>query len=264
MSEQNESVHAQQGTEGPPPPRFRATDPREKEFALFEANFVPMEKDPTPGEVVDSLLKRPASVIYEVVKGRHLRTGLLLAAIGVVCMLCYGGAMGAFSGGHQFWAVPIKATIGIFLSALICLPSLYIFVCLSGGKQSLAQIACIFLAALALSGILLLGFVPVTWVFSQSTNAAGSMAAMHMVFWAIGIYFGLTLLRRALGFLGGREMAAFKTWAIVFIVVVMQMCTTLRPLVGEYSGFREKGKKFFLTHWSESLGHAGRGPARGR
>jgi len=30
----------------------------------------------------------------------------------------------------------------------------------------------------------------------------------------------------------------------------MQMCTTLRPLVGEFQGFRLLGKKFFLVHWA--------------
>ncbi len=54
-----------------------------------------------------------------------------LAAATLGCLLLYGLVMGSFSGGVQWWAAPAKLVGGTLLSAVICLPSLYIFmVCL--------------------------------------------------------------------------------------------------------------------------------------
>ena len=54
--------------------------------------------------------------------------------ITVVCSLVYGVVTGTFSGGTQLWAAPIKIAGGLLISAAICLPSLYIFTCLSGSQ----------------------------------------------------------------------------------------------------------------------------------
>ena len=40
---------------------------------------------------------------------------------------------------------------------------------------------------------------------------------------------------------------------IIFVLVVVQMTTALRPIVGKADTFLPKDKKFFLTHWSDSL-----------
>ncbi len=216
----------------------------------FGSQYAPMDKSITTQRMVSTLLKQPAQVIYEIIEGNRPRVLLALCFILVTCMLGYGFVMGLFSGGHQLWAVPVKVCLGVLLSAAICLPSLYIFVCLSGGDQSLSQVAGMLLAALALSGVLLVGFAPIAWVFSQSTNASGFMGGIHIVFWGIGFVFGMRLLESALKHLNSYATGVFKTWAVIFILVVLQMTTTLRPLVGEYRGARVLGKKFFLHHWS--------------
>lgn len=128
-----------------------------------------MESTPTPFRVVDSLLKHPARVVYEIAKNGSVRCAAALLAITAVCLLGYGVVMGTFSGGAQWWAVPLKVALGMLFSALICLPSLYIFACLSGGKQSLPEVGGFLLLALALGSILLVGFAPIAWIFSQTT-----------------------------------------------------------------------------------------------
>jgi len=202
---------------------------------------------------VEALLKRPASVIHEIANGNLAGTAAVLLAIATACMLGYGVIMGAFSGGHQLWAVPLKTVTGMLLSALICLPSLYIFVCMSGGEQSFAEVWGLFLSSLALTAILLAGFAPVTWIFSQSTNAVAFMGFLHLAFWIVGTYFGLRLLQVALAFLNKRPARILGLWSVIFTLVVMQMCTTLRPLVGEFEEFQFQEKKFFLVHWLSSL-----------
>jgi len=223
--------------------------PRNCAAAAFADHYVPLGDSATTQNVVSALLKQPAQVICEIIQGNRQRISLMLVFIVIVCLLGYGVVMGMFSGGHQLWAVPAKVCLGLLLSAVICLPSLYIFTCLAGGDQSLSQVASLLLASLALGGILLIGFAPVAWVFSQATNASGFMGGIHLVFWGIGVLFGLRLLEAALSHLSRCNPAVFRTWAVIFILVILQMTTTLRPLVGEYQGARLLGKKFFLQHW---------------
>src|ERR1041384_5119040 len=137
--------------------------------------------------------------------------------------------------------------IGTVLSILICLPSLYIFTCLSGIDARLRTVTGVFLAALGLGALLLIGFAPVAWIFSQSTDSVAFMGALHLLLWAIGIKFGLRLLQGMTFLLGAsRQGHHMKGWSAIFIVVCLQMTTTLRPIVGTSKNFLPDEKKFFL------------------
>ena len=167
-------------------------------------------------------------------------------------MAAYGLVVGSFSGGAQIWIAPTKIMIGTVLSILICLPSLYIFTCLSGIDARLRTVTGVFLAALGLGALLLIGFGPVAWIFSQSTDSVAFMGGLHIGLWAIGILFGLRLLQ-AMGCLLGSARTRLKLWRGIFIVVCLQMMTTLRPILGASEHFLPKEKKFFLSHWLETM-----------
>jgi len=215
----------------------------------FAEDFRPTDRGVTPFQLVDDLLKHPGRVIYEISQGRRGLVTAMLFAKAVVCSAMYGLVMGSFSGGPQLWIVPAKVVVGLLLSALICLPSLHILTSLAGGNQSFGETTAILLVNLALSGILLVGFAPIAWIFSQSTNAAAFMGGLHLLIWGVGAYFSLRLMRTSLSFLNRRAMNVLTLWGLIFTVVVFQMCTTLRPLVDEFSGFRLQEKEFFLKHW---------------
>ena len=133
------------------------------------------------------------------------------------------------------------------------LPSLYIFTCLSGIDAQLRTVTGVLFAAVSLGALLLIGFAPIAWIFSQSTDSVAFMAALHIGLWAIGIMFGLRLLEAMGHFLGGSARSHLKFWSMIFIVVCLQMMTTLRPIVGTSDRFLPSEKKFFLTHWAETL-----------
>jgi len=236
-------------------PTPRTVEPsKPRGTAAIEENYEPMGRALTLPAVVDALLKRPGSVVYELVGERRGRIMKLLAALALVCTAGYGFVMGSFSGGAQLWAVPLKAAGGMLAGALICLPSLYILASLSGAKQSLVETAGFLFMAVALSTILLAGFAPVAWIFSQSTGTVVFMGLMHLAFWTIALQFGLRLLRAALAFLNDQtDTAVLKFWSLVFLVVTLQMATTLRPLIGRTEGFELRGKRFFLAHWIQNL-----------
>ena len=91
----------------------------------------------------------------------------------------YGLVVGSFSGGAQLWIAPAKIAIGTIFSILICLPSLYIFTCLSGIDAQLANCYGCVICGVGLARLLFIGFAPVAWIFSQSTDSVAFMAALH-------------------------------------------------------------------------------------
>ena len=97
--------------------------------------------------------------------------------VSIVCSLIYGVVVGTFSGGQQLWIAPAKIAMGLMISALICLPSLYIFTCLSGSQARLVEVCGLLAGLLMLMTILLIGFAPAAWIFSQSTESIGWMWA---------------------------------------------------------------------------------------
>jgi hypothetical protein len=205
---------------------------------------------------VESILRQPRRIIYQL---RQEGPGSLIArllVIAAVCGLIYGVVVGTFSRGdalYQFWAAPVKVSLGLLISALICLPSLYIFSCLSGSQARLVEVFGLLAGLLALTTILLIGFAPVAWVFSESTKSLPAISALHLVFWLIATYFGLRFLSRGFAHLSAETDAALKVWILIFLLVAMQMTTALRPMVGTGASFLPVEKKFFVTHWLECL-----------
>lgn len=201
-----------------------------------------------PLAVVEGLLKLPANVMHEVRRGPGMPWRLTVVV--VATMLVTGLCLAAFSGGLQFLMVPLKLALGMLVCALICLPSLYIFSALSGGgRVSLRETWGALLLGISLTGVLLVGFAPVSWVFSQATDSAGVIGGLHLFFFLLSAFFGLRLTRRALSARVGRPVPALGLWSIVFLLVVVQMSTTLRPLAGPFEGFALAPKQFFLEHW---------------
>ena len=202
------------------------------------------------------MLRQPRRVLYQL---RRPGSGRLIAAmlfVAVLCGLIYGVVAGTFSGGAQLWAAPLKIAGGLLLSALICLPSLYIFACLSGSQARLIEVAGLVAGLAMLMMILLIGFAPVAWVFSQSTESVVAMGAMHLAFWSISTYFGLRFLNAGFSAQQDRSVGGIKVWMIIFVLVMLQMTTAVRPLIGKADTFLPVEKEFFVSHWVESVKHS--------
>ena len=230
----------------PPPPGYPSGRP------LGE---LPEEREPIPNAVaaVEAILRQPRRVMYQL---RQPGSGGLIAGmlfVAVLCSVVYGVVVGTFSGGVQLWAAPVKIAGGLLISALICLPSLYIFACLSGSQARLAEIFGLVAGLLALMTILLIGFAPVAWLFSQSTESLAWMGALHLIFWGIATVFGLRFLNAGFSHTQARSNAGLNTWVLIFGLVVLQMTTALRPIVGTADTLLPEEKKFFVSHWVDCL-----------
>jgi hypothetical protein len=234
----------------PPSPKPPA---RQGLFSSFSEDFKPIEGPISIASVLEHLLRSPGRLAFEIAQGRVISVVARLKLILAFAMLAYGFVIGSFSGGQQLWVVPLKALGGLWFATLICLPSLYIFACLAGARQPLRTIAGIFLQALAMNGVLLVGFAPVAWLFSQSTHAAAFIGFLHIAFWLMATTFGMTLLISAIETLNQRRFGVLRVWSVIFILVVMQVATMLRPLVGPYAGLSFQEKRFFVAHWFKCM-----------
>jgi hypothetical protein len=202
---------------------------------------------------VEAILREPARIVATFRQQGQGRLSLGMLAVAVFCAIVYGLVVGTFSGGQQLWGAPLKIAAGLLISGLICLPSLYIFSCLSGSPARLGEIFGFLAGLLALSAILLIGFAPVAWVFSASTQSIAGMGALHLLFWIVATWFGLRFLTSSLRQFAPKSIDGVKIWAIIFILVQLQMMTALRPLIGTSDTFLPKEKKFFLAHWIECV-----------
>lgn len=119
-------------------------------------------------------------------------------------------------------------------------------------------------ACIGMISLLLLGFTPVIWIFAQSINSIAFMGALALFFWMIDAYFGLGILSKTARFPGIEHRSHLTIWMGIFVLVVLQMSTSLRPIVGKFDQFLTNEKKFFLTHWFEQLEHGVTGRTPGK
>lgn len=215
----------------------------------------PEEREPigSPIAAIEAILRQPRRVLFQLGQPRSGPLLAMMLLVAVLCSLGYGVVVGTFSMGLQLWAAPVKIAAGLMISALVCLPSLYIFACLSGSQARLAEICGLVAGLLMLMTLLLIGFAPVAWLFSQSTQSVAWMGALHLAFWLVSTFFGLRFLQAGFSYSQARSQAGLYTWIIIFVLVVLQMTTALRPIVGKADTFLPEAKMFFVTHWGECL-----------
>jgi len=254
-------------TPTPPPPLPPTLAGAGAHGGAIPIDDAPEDRAPIPGVIgaVEAMLRHPRRIVHQLRQpgAGGLITGML--AVAALCSLVYGVVVGTFSGGDQLWIAPVKITVGLMFSALICLPSLYIFSCLSGSQARLIEVGGLLAGLLALLNVLLLGFAPVALVFSTSTGNLAAMGVLHLAFGFIATFFGLRFLNAGVAQLSGRP-AGSRVWALIFLLVLLQMTTALRPILGTADtvlpGLKEK--KFFVGHWADTLKAESPKPVPGR
>ena len=198
----------------------------------------------------ESLLKEPKVLIEQIGENKNpsrIIVKLLLIALGG--FLIFGITLGSFSFHNQLWAAPLKTILGITLSTVICLPSLYVFSALTGTTLGMKEVVQGMSGALALIAGLLLGLTPALWVFSQSTSSEGFFGFLVLATWLVALFFGTGFLLKMLTQSGTTKTAPLRIWIGIFLLVTLQMSTTLRPLIGKSETLFTTEKRFFVEHW---------------
>lgn len=238
-------------------PNAAPYEPKEAQYGPYPATKPAPIASPRPDvllgdspsllAVTDHLLRSPGSVLFAMNNSSKPIWKLLGATL--LSILVVGLILGTFSGGQQIFVVPLRLTVGLGAAAFLCLPSLYIFSALSGAPFDLRRTAGILAMGLALMSILLLGLSPIAWVFSQASSSAAFVGGTYIMLMLLSAMFGVGLIRRAVSSQSGESRTAISLWGLLFILVLCQMTTTLRPLVGPYDGELFHQRLFFLAHW---------------
>ncbi len=198
----------------------------------------------------EALLRRPRDLVLRLASPGHGATGRFVL-LTIVSFLLFGVVLGCFAKHEQLWQAPLKITGGLLIAGAICFPSLYIFSTLAGAKLSVQQLGACLAGALALAGLLLLGFAPAVWIFAESTNSFGFMGVLGIGAWLIALLFGLRFLKTAVRIAGATQVGPMVIWSFVFALVTLQMTTSLRPILGRSEQPFTQEKKFFLQHWGD-------------
>lgn len=213
----------------------------------------PLPEKPDLKSLFEALLRRPHALVARLAEPDHGATGRF-ALMAVISILFFGFVLGCFAKHQQLWAAPAKITAGLVFSGLICFPSLYIFSTLAGARMSISQLAACLAGALALAGLLLLGFAPAVWIFAESTDSLGFMGTLAIGAWIIAVFFALKFLKSVILATGGTQKGPLFIWSTVFLLVTLQMTTSLRPILGRSDVLLTQEKKFFLQHWGDTFG----------
>ena len=212
----------------------------------------PLDGKPDLKTLFETLLRQPQALVARLAEPGHDATGRF-TALALVSFLFFGLVLGCFAKHEQLWAAPAKITAGLLFSGLICFPSLYIFSTLAGARVSISQLAACLAGALALAGLLLLGFAPAVWIFAESTDSLGFMGTLGIGAWIIAGFFALRFLKAVVRATGGTQKGPLFIWSVVFLLVTLQMTTSLRPILGRSDTLLTQQKKFFLQHWGETI-----------
>ena len=231
----------------------------------------PLPTPETPPASVGSLselLKTPDLYSLGIVGGvsiiPRIAASLASAAAGFALFFF---AAGFFAGWQVALLDAVKgAGISLFAFAL-CLPSLYVFSCVSGATLRAGQIVAAGAACLAMAGMLLAALAPVLWLFAVSTSSAAFVVVLAV---ALSIPAAFYAMRPAAGLqrVGGiRTSAGLRLWFAVLAIVALQTVTLLRPMLAAPSSSAEGAdpaataaekspepkKMFFLEHFGRTL-----------
>ena len=200
--------------------------------------------------IVETLLYAPSTLGAGPAGGGVLQLGLVAAGAFVV----YGLAAGSFQGGGGLLLAGFKAPLIVLGSLALCLPSLFGSSALSGSRVAARGFALAIAGFAAVLGFVMLGLVPIVWLFSVSSRSLAFVAWLHVGFWIVAIGLAARTLRQRLDQAGAS--GALGAWLLLLVIVSFQMATYLRPVLWRDSGqpvFAE-GKKFFLEHFRDVHG----------
>lgn len=234
-----------------PTSHLHPRSPHQQINTPYEKSFI--EGENTFSNIVSHLLKKPLSVIHTIdEKGGVSYLPILIMTI--LSLSLFGFIVGSFNGvTDQMWVAPMKIVFGVLFSSAICLPSLYIFCCVGGLDAKFSTIFGIQVCTMAITSLLLIGFSPVLWLFSSSSNSIGFFGFLSLFVWLICLLMGLKFLTKTGKAFGMQHTKHLYLWAGIFTLVTLQMPTTLRPIISEGPFLQLDKKKFFLQHWTDEL-----------
>jgi hypothetical protein len=194
-------------------------------------------------EFLISLLSDRERFFEEVVDRRMLARKLKHGALTIVLLSGFFGLVaGAYSGAFQAVAAAIKLPFLFFATFAVCFPAFYVVQVLVGSRLRLLQVAVLVVAALALTSVLLVAFVPITafflvtganYYFQHLLNIL--LAGIAGLFGMYTLHDGLSVVCEKRGVYPRKALTIMRAWAVLFAFVGIQLAWNLRPFLGDRS-----------------------------
>jgi hypothetical protein len=186
------------------------------------------------------LLSDHESVLDEVARneGVSRKNRSLLVSI-LLSFAIYGIIIGSSHSFGQSLLAGLKLPILFLLTLVICYPTLYVFNCLIGSDLRLRQYAFLLLGSVAVMGVLLLAFAPITLFFLLTTDHYQFFKILNVAILAVCGFFGVRALYAGMLFLTKDDKKTLPLrkkllvfWILLFAFVGCQLAWTIRPFFG--------------------------------
>ncbi|MBL8057542.1 MAG: hypothetical protein JNK29_12620 [Anaerolineales bacterium] len=182
------------------------------------------------------------------------------------------GVVGVIIGSkHSVWqalASGVKLPLLFLLTLVVCLPTLHFFNAIFESSLNLSQNFAVSLAAVTVTAIVLLAFMPVVLFFMITTSQYQFFKLLNVGIFGIAGVVGLLYLLQGMWLLTARDRRGVsarrwvvRLWLLLYAFVGSQLAWTLRPFFGApetpFELFRGLGGNFYanvLSSLGEVLG----------
>ena len=209
--------------------------------------------------IVMDLLRERQQFLEDLRQGVRLQSkilGLLISSC--VFFAIYGAIIGAANSWQQAIMSAIKLPALYIITVIICFPTLYFFNVMFGSKRSFEQYLALLMTAVALIGVLLLGFAPISLFFLISTYDYQFFKLLNVAIFSLTGFLAVNFLYQGMQLLSkedpeGKEIRdkILKFWLILYAFVGCQLAWTLRPFFGApgapFELFRSRDSNFYLN-----------------
>jgi hypothetical protein len=184
------------------------------------------------------LLKHRDTLLEQIEKGHEVPIILAdLLLVAAVPTAFYGLVTGiATNSLARILTNPIKLPLVLIFTLLLCLPTLYIFSCYLGGRRSFAQTAALGFTSIAIVGVVLAAFAPITWFLTFTSPGAYALhVIVNVAVLSLGGFMGVAFLLAGARRLHqsnprlGAQMRFLWVWVGLYGLVGSQMGWLLRP-----------------------------------
>jgi hypothetical protein len=200
------------------------------------------------GLLVERLLRQPEDIWRQIGAEQELgRLNGQLVLASAVPLAIYGAVLGSSNSVLQAVASAVKLPVLFLLTLAICLPALYLFNLVFGSRLSAAQTLALVLSAIATTGMLTLGFAPISVFFLLSAPDYDFFKLLNVAILTLTGFAGLRSLLRGMAQVQPRHTGAagqapqsasrggqlmLRAWLLVYAFVGTQLAWTLRPFFG--------------------------------
>ncbi len=197
---------------------------------------------------------------FENVSKQNYTTKIIGTQALLIAILCfaYGVVMGSYNSLPQAMLTGVKIWLLLFLTMLICFPSLYIVQLILGSKMAIKQLLILLLSGFVVVTTVMVAFAPIVLFFQLSGDNYQFMQLLHVFVFLFSGFYGMKIVLEALTRVFESNevypkigLTVFKVWVIIFAFVGMQLSWNLRPFIGSkdlpFELFRTETQGNFYT-----------------